>query len=195
MPVLVGKVVTMCGVLVLALSITPTGGFINPDDGWWVTQSKWIQRTRREGPQATPVTINPLLLYLGMVLSIVGMALRPSVASTPYVNAPRQKERSRTIFIGNLALTTTEDDLRQLFETYGHVERVQILQDRETGRSRGFGFVEMLNDAEAQAAIEGLHGTSQGGRPLTVSEARPREDRGGPRRSRKEGDGARRPRW
>jgi len=191
MPVLVGKVLTMCGVLVLALSITPTGGFINPDDGWWVTQSKWIQRTRREGPQATPVTINPLLLYLGTVLSIVGMALRPSVASTPYVNAPRQKERSRTIFIGNLALTTTEDDLRQLFHPYGTIGRVQILQDRNTGRSRGFGFVEMPDATEAQAAIDGLNGTSLGGRSLTVNAARQRAER----RPREDADGTRRPRW
>ena len=190
MPVLVGKVLTMCGVLVLALSITPTGGFINPDDGWWVTQSKWIQRTRREGPQATPVTINPLLLYLGMVLNIVGMALRPSVASTPYVNAPRQKERSRTIFIGNLALTTTEDDLRQLFHPYGTIGRVQILQDRNTGRSRGFGFVEMPDATEAQAAIDGLNGTSLGGRSLTVNAARQRAER----RPREDAAGTRRPR-
>jgi hypothetical protein len=174
----VGKVLAMCGVLVLALSITPTGGFIDPDDGWWVTQWTWIQRTLRQGPQATPVTINPLLLYLGMILSIGGIALRPSGSSTPYVNAPRPKEHSMNIFIGNLAFTTTEDDLRQLFATYGHVARVQILQDRATGRSRGFGFVEMSDTTEAQAAIDELHGRELGGRTLTVSEARPRRPRG-----------------
>ena len=95
------------------------------------------------------------------------------------------------IFVGSLALTTTEAELRQVFTPYGRVERVQILQDRETGRSRGFGFVEMPNTAEAQAAIAGLNGRSLGGRLLTVNEARPREERREPRRPREE----RRPRW
>ena len=76
------------------------------------------------------------------------------------------------IFVGSLAFTTTEAALRQLFTHYGHVERVQILQDRETGRSRGLGFVEMPNAPEAQAAIEGLNGRSLEGRFLTVNEAR-----------------------
>ena len=86
------------------------------------------------------------------------------------------------IFVGNLAFTTTEDDLAQLFEPFGTVSQARIATDRATGRSRGFGFVEMPNDAEAEAAIEELHGATIGGRPLTVNEARPREDRGGPRR-------------
>ena len=89
------------------------------------------------------------------------------------------------IFVGSLALTTTEAELREVFTPYGRVERVHILQDRETGRSRGFGFVEMPNASQAQAAIDGLNGRSLGGRFLTVNEARPREERGG----------ARRPRW
>ena len=88
------------------------------------------------------------------------------------------------IFVGNLAFTTTEDDLAQLFEPFGTVYQARIATDRDTGRSRGFGFVEMPNDAEAEAAIEELHGANIGGRPLTVSEARPREERGGPRRQR-----------
>ena len=95
------------------------------------------------------------------------------------------------IFVGSLALTTTEAELRQVFTPYGSVERVQILQDRETGRSRGFGFVEMPDATAAQAAIAGLNGRSLGGRLLTVNEARPREERGGPRRPGEE----RRPRW
>jgi len=85
------------------------------------------------------------------------------------------------IFVGNLAFTTTEDDLAQLFEPFGTVSQARIATDRETGRSRGFGFVEMPNDAEAEAAIEELHGATIGGRQLTVNEALPREDRGGPR--------------
>ena len=88
------------------------------------------------------------------------------------------------IFVGNLTWTTTEDELAQLFEPFGTVSQARIATDRDTGRSRGFGFVEMPNDAEAEAAIEELHGATIGGRPLTVNEARPREDRGGPRRPR-----------
>ena len=93
------------------------------------------------------------------------------------------------IFAANIAFTTTEDELERLFEPYGIVDRVQIITDRDTGRSRGFAFVEMPDATQAQAAITGLNGTSLGGRPLTVNEAREREDRGGPRRE------PRRPRW
>jgi RNA recognition motif-containing protein len=81
------------------------------------------------------------------------------------------------IYVGNLAYTTTDHELRQAFETYGTVERVHIPQDRETGRPRGFGFVEMPNTIEAHVAIANLNGTSLGGRTLTVHEARPREER------------------
>jgi cold-inducible RNA-binding protein len=95
------------------------------------------------------------------------------------------------IFVGSLALTTTEAELRQLFTAYGRVERAQIITDRETGRSRGFGFVEMPNAAEAQAAMAGLDGRSLGGRLLTVTEARPCEGQDRPRRPRDE----QRPRW
>ena len=90
------------------------------------------------------------------------------------------------IFVGNLAFTATVDEVRQLFEPYGDVERVNLPEDRETGRPRGFGFVEMPNDTEARAAIAGLNGKDLGGRSLTINEARPREERGGPRRG---------PRW
>ena len=72
------------------------------------------------------------------------------------------------IFVGNVNWTTTEDELEELFAPYGSVDRIQIATDRETGRSRGFAFVEMPDEAEAHAAIEGLNGTSLGGRPLTV---------------------------
>jgi len=88
------------------------------------------------------------------------------------------------IFVGNLAYTATEHEVRQLFESYGVVERVHIPQDRESGRPRGFGFVTMPQGAEAQAAIAGLQGATLGGRALSVNEARPREERGGPRRPR-----------
>jgi RNA recognition motif-containing protein len=95
------------------------------------------------------------------------------------------------IYVTNLAYTTTEEELSQLFEPYGNVESVRIITDRETGRSRGFGFVEMPDATEARAAIAGLNGTALGGRALTVDEARPREGR----RPRDDGDGRRRPRW
>ena len=95
------------------------------------------------------------------------------------------------IFVGNLAFTATEQELRTCFEAYGTVETVRIMTDRDTGRSRGFGFVEMPDATEAQAAIDGLNGTSLEGRMLTVTEARPREER----RPRDDGDGRRRPRW
>ena len=86
------------------------------------------------------------------------------------------------IFVGNLAWTTTEDELSQLFEPYGAIERIHIMTDRETGRSRGFGFVEMPNRTEATAAIAELHGTVLGGRTFTVNEARAWEGDERPRR-------------
>ena len=95
------------------------------------------------------------------------------------------------IFVGNLTWGTTDEELSQLFEPYGIVNRAQIVTDRVTGRSRGFGFVEMPDATEAQAAIHGLNGTSLGGRQLTVNAAREREDRDGPRRPLDE----RRPPW
>ena len=88
------------------------------------------------------------------------------------------------IFVDNLAFTTTEQDLRQLFEPYGIVATVRIMTDRETGRSRGLGFVEMPDSGGAQDAIAGLNGTSLVGRALTVNEAKPREPRREPRQSR-----------
>ena len=89
-----------------------------------------------------------------------------------------------TIFVGNLRWSITEEELSQLFETYGVVTSVRLATDRETGRARGFGFVEMPDADEAQAAIMGLHGTAVEGRLLTVNEARPRAGDTRPRRSR-----------
>ena len=88
------------------------------------------------------------------------------------------------IFVGNLAFSTTDHDLRQLFEPYGVVDKVSIITDRDTGRSRGFGFVEMPDSAAAKAAIQGLQGQALGGRTLNVNEAKPREPRREPSRSR-----------
>ena len=83
----------------------------------------------------------------------------------------------KRIYVGNLAFSTTEDDLSTAFGAFGGVQAVNIITDRETGRSRGFAFVEMGDDAEASAAIDGTNGTDLGGRTLNVNEARPREER------------------
>jgi RNA recognition motif-containing protein len=96
------------------------------------------------------------------------------------------------IFVGNLAFTTTEQDLRERFEPYGSVDAIRIMTDRETGRSRGFGFVEMPDTRAAQTAIDALNGTSLAGRVLTVNEARPREPRREPRQPRWEANASRR---
>jgi RNA recognition motif-containing protein len=82
------------------------------------------------------------------------------------------------IYVGNLAYRTNEDDLRQQFERFGTVGRVDIISDRETGRSKGFGFVEMPNDEEANAAIQAMDGASVGERTLKVNEARERPPKG-----------------
>ncbi|MCC6421307.1 MAG: RNA-binding protein [Gemmataceae bacterium] len=86
---------------------------------------------------------------------------------------------AKNIYVGNLAWSATADDLLALFQDHGSVRRAQVITDRETGRSRGFGFVEMENDDEAQRAIDSLNGADFNGRPLTVNEAKPRDDRAG----------------
>ncbi|NLY00499.1 MAG: RNA-binding protein [Rhodopirellula sp.] len=85
------------------------------------------------------------------------------------------------LYVGNLSFQTTDSTLRELFEEYGKVDSAQVIMDRDSGRSKGFGFVEMPDSQEAQAAISALNGKDHDGRPLTVNEARPREDRGGGR--------------
>jgi RNA recognition motif-containing protein len=87
----------------------------------------------------------------------------------------------KKIYVGNLPFQTTEAELRDLFAQHGQVDSAAIVTDRETGRARGFGFVEMGNDSEAAAAISALNNFSYGGRPLVVNEARPREGGGGGR--------------
>jgi len=84
----------------------------------------------------------------------------------------------KNIFVGNLSFRTTEDTVRSLFQAYGSVERVNLITDRDTGQARGFGFVEMSNDAEADRAIAGLNGKELDGRALNVNEARPKAERG-----------------
>ena len=83
------------------------------------------------------------------------------------------------IYVGNCSFDVTEQQLRDIFSTYGEVNTISVITDRDTGRPRGFAFIEMDNQAEAQAAIKGLDGTEHGGRTLKVNEARPKNDGGG----------------
>ncbi|MBN8548700.1 MAG: RNA-binding protein [Deltaproteobacteria bacterium] len=83
------------------------------------------------------------------------------------------------LYVGNLAYTISDSDLQQLFAQYGTVQSAKVIMDRDSGRSKGFAFVEMGSDSEAKAAIEALNGSEIQGRALTVNEARPKEDRGG----------------
>ncbi len=83
------------------------------------------------------------------------------------------------LYVGNLSFNTNDAGLRSAFEQFGAVASAQVVTDRDTGRSRGFGFIEMPNDGEAQAAIQGMNGKSLDGRDLTVNEAKPREPRAG----------------
>ena len=112
----------------------------------------------------------------------------------------------KNIFVGNLSFNTGEDELRQIFESYGQVDRVSIMTDRDTGRSRGFGFVEMNSNDDGEKAIAGLNGSQLGGRTINVNEARPKAERPGggggggggrERGGRREGGGGggRRDRW
>ena len=88
----------------------------------------------------------------------------------------------KKLYVGNLPYGVTDSDLQNLFEPHGTIQSVQVIMDRDTGRSKGFGFVEMDSAEQAQAAIAALNGQDLNGRALTVNEARPREERGGGRR-------------
>lgn len=103
----------------------------------------------------------------------------------------------KNIFVGNLSFGATEDAIRSLFEAHGTVERVSIITDRDTGKARGFAFVEMTNDSEADKAIAALNGSDLDGRTLNINEARPKESSGGGggRRSSGGGFGRKQSRW
>ncbi len=111
----------------------------------------------------------------------VRQRLRDSLETRERTTDEEGKElfMSIKIYVGNLAYTTTGEDLQELFEQSGEVESASVMQDRDTGRARGFGFVEMANNDEGLAAIESLNGVEFQGRTLTVNEARPREERSG----------------
>jgi cold-inducible RNA-binding protein len=99
------------------------------------------------------------------------------------------------LYVGNLSYSSGEEELRELFSQYGTVESVAVITDRDTGRSKGFAFVEFNNDQEAQNAISGLNGKEVSGRSLTVSPARPKSEGGGNRGSYGGGGGGRRNRY
>jgi RNA recognition motif-containing protein len=99
------------------------------------------------------------------------------------------------IFVGNLSYQTTQDDLQSAFASYGAVERVNIITDRDTGKPRGFAFVEMTEQREAQAAISALNGRELNGRALNVNEARPKSEGGGSRGGNSYGGRGRGARW
>ena len=104
------------------------------------------------------------------------------------------------IYVGNLSKETVEDEIRQAFESFGPVSKVSIIKDNFSGDSRGFAFVEMSNDSEAESAISGLNGKEMNGRALNVNQARPRENRtggggGGGSRGRMNSGGGNRNRW
>lgn len=107
----------------------------------------------------------------------------------------------KNIFVGNLDFNTSEEELRQLFEVHGQVDRVSIMTDRDTGRSRGFGFVEMTSAEDGEKAIAALNGSQVNGRTLNVNEARPKPERtgggggGGGRGRERSGGGGGRNRW
>jgi RNA recognition motif-containing protein len=84
---------------------------------------------------------------------------------------------SNKLYVGNLSYSVRDNDLQQQFSSFGHVQSAKVMMERDTGRSKGFGFVEMSNSQEAEAAIRGLHGQNMGGRDLTVNIARPMEPR------------------
>jgi cold-inducible RNA-binding protein len=90
----------------------------------------------------------------------------------------KRKKEMKNIFVGNLSFGTTEQDVRSLFEVHGSVDRVNIVTDRDSGQPRGFGFVEMRNDAEGDRAIAAVNGKEVGGRALNVNEAKPKSEGG-----------------
>jgi RNA recognition motif-containing protein len=96
----------------------------------------------------------------------------------PRITKISKEEKMKNIFVGNLSFGATEGAVRSMFEAYGTVERVSIVTDRDTGQARGFGFVEMSGDAEAERAISELNGRDLDGRALNVNEARPKTERG-----------------
>src|SRR6202043_3291584 len=114
---------------------------------------------------------------------VPGSGLNPPGVVPGPVSSLWRPFMGKKLYVGNLTYGVTDSTLEQLFAPHGTVESAQVIMDRDTGRSKGFGFVEMKTDQEAQAAIAALNGKEVDGRSLTVNEAKPREDRGGGGRS------------
>jgi len=112
---------------------------------------------------------------------LAGFALLPERKAAGPDFVVKEIVLGRELYVGNLSFNVSSADLEKLFGEFGTVASAQVIEDRETGRSKGFGFVEMSSDQEAQAAIQGLNEQEHDGRPLKVNEARPKEDRGGKR--------------
>lgn len=128
-----------------------------------------------------PAILLPHLTVRQLRSRFLGGSARPAVRRIELALRQRnaEAERVKNIFVGNLSFSTNEDELRQLFEPFGQVDRVSIMTDRDTGRSRGFGFVEMASNEDGEKAITALNGSQIGGRTLNVNEARPKTERGG----------------
>ncbi len=134
-------------------------------------------------------------LLSAFLLPLVRSFLFPGVAPPTRRVAPIstwESEMGKKLYVGNLTYGVTDSTLEQMFTPHGTVQSAQVIMDRDTGRSKGFGFVEMGNDQEAQAAIGALNGQQVEGRSLTVNEAKPREERGPRRDSSDSSSGSRR---
>jgi len=130
-------------------------------------------------PNSRPAILPAHLIVRQLWLSAWPTSL-PVAAEVAHAQiAHSEAIRLKNIFVGNLDFNTSEDELRKLFEVHGQVDRVSIMTDRDTGRSRGFGFVEMTSAEDGEKAIAALNGTQIGGRTLNVNEARPKVERGG----------------
>jgi len=121
-----------------------------------------------------------------MPIAVTGQsALRPADLTASQArggNLRRKERRMKSLYVGNMSFDTTEGELRSIFEPYGEITRIQVMTDRDTGRPRGFAFVELTDDGAAAKAITELNGKELGGRALKVNEARPRPERSAPRR-------------
>ncbi|WP_228486496.1 RNA recognition motif domain-containing protein [Paludibaculum fermentans] len=120
----------------------------------------------------------PVILRLLLDCAAEPAEIRPAPSSPPSTSR-LQGVNLKNIFVGNLDFGASEESIRTLFSSYGNVDRVSIVTDRETGRSRGFAFVEMSDSGEADRAIDALNGYNMGGRALNVNEARPKTNSGG----------------
>jgi RNA recognition motif-containing protein len=111
--------------------------------------------------------------------TLASFSLARKVKKRASITSHRRSTVGKKLYCGNLSYSVSSSDLEQLFAQFGSVESAQVIMERDTGRSKGFGFVEMATPAEAQAAMSGLNETEHDGRTLTVNEAKPRENRGG----------------